>query len=114
MPFKDDDDSSQESFHIQETDQVLKATERIKRILDAKCEAANLEEICRGQEELNEGEQQQLLALLRKHEPLFDGQLGKWKGSTAELELIEGATPYHARVFPLPFVYHETLKTEVK
>ena len=55
-----------------------------------------------------------MLQLLKKYEPLFDGTLGKWKGSPVELELTEGATPYHARSFPIPRIHLATLKQEVE
>ena len=75
---------------------------------------ADLEEVCGTQDQLSHDEQQQLLALLRKHEKLFDGTLGKWTGSKVRLDLVDGAEPYHARSFPVPRVHLETLKREVE
>ena len=63
---------------------------------------------------MSHDEQQQLLALPRKHEKLFDGTLGKWTGSKVRLDLVDGAEPYHARSFPVPRVHLETLKREVE
>jgi hypothetical protein len=45
---------------------------------------------------------------------LFDGTLGKWNQDPIKLELKEGATPYHARPFPIPKCHTETLKMEVE
>ena len=113
MPFKDVDDIA-EAFHIDEPPQVVDASDRLKRILDAKYEAADLEAVVQLQEELNASEKQMLLQLLTKYEHLFDGTLGKWTGTKVELELNEGATPYHARAFPIPKIHLATLKLEVE
>ncbi len=114
MPFKDQDQSENGMFHVQEPDAVREASDRITQILDAKYVAADLEEVCNNQEQLEQQEQQKFLRLLRKHEHLFDGTLGKWTGTKVKLDLIEGAEPYHARAFPVPRVHMETLKREVE
>ena len=103
-----------EAFHVDEPPQVVDASDRLKRILDAKYEAADLEAVCRSQNELNDEERQMLLQLLTKYKHLFDGTLGKWTGTKVELELNEGATPYHARAFPIPKIHLATLKLEVE
>ena len=50
---------------------------------------------------------------MKKHEPMFNGTLGKWIGEEYRVELKEGAEPYHARPFPVPRAYEATLKLEV-
>ena len=45
---------------------------------------------------------------------MFDGTLGKWTDSKVQLDLVEGAEPYHAKAFPIPKVHLETLKMEVE
>ena len=112
LPFKDQD-SNLTDFYVEEPEAVEEANERLKKILDAKYEAADLEEICRDQPELSRDEQDRLLCLLRKYESLFDGTLGTWTGSKVDVELNPGAEPYHARAFPLPRCHMETLKVEV-
>ena len=59
-------------------------------------------------------EKTKLHRLLRKHENLFDGTLGKWVGKPYEIELKEGATPHHARPYPLPRAHEKTLKMEIE
>ena len=44
---------------------------------------------------------------------LFDGTLGKWNMGAYDIELRPEATPYHARAFPIPQAYTDTLKIEV-
>ena len=43
-----------------------------------------------------------LKALLKKYEHLFDGTLGVWNDEPYNIELKEGAKPYHSRPFPVP------------
>ena len=89
------------------------ATSRIKKILDAKYEPANLEKIMRDCKHLTEDEQASLLALLCKFESLFDGMLGIWHDKPYNIELKPDATPYHARPFPVPKIHEATFKLEL-
>ena len=114
MPFKDRDATLLESYHVEDPEGLLNDTERLKKILDAKYEPANLEQICSAQHQLQRPQQEKLLRLLNKHAELFDGTLGTWKGEEVDLELKEGATPYHARPYPVPRCHVETLRTEVE
>ena len=54
-----------------------------------------------------------MLQLLQKYADLFNGTLGKWTGTAHNISLKDGATPYHARSFPIPKAYENTLKDEV-
>ena len=89
-------------------------SQRIKNILDAKYEPADLDEVIKEQTELSTDEKQKLRVLLDKYSDLFDGTLGKWKGSPVELKLKPDAEPYHAKAFPVPRVHMDTLKQEVE
>ena len=113
MPFKPRQATPQTAFHIQEGMAISDATERIKTILDAKYEAADLEKVCTAQDQLNLGQQQKLLTLLNKYADLFDGTLGKWNHDPIELELKPDAQPYHARPYPIPRCHADTLKMEI-
>ena len=114
IPMKDRDCTVQDSFFIKDPKAVDFSMTRIKQILDAKYEKANLEEIAKDCFHLTQIEQQLLLKLLKKYEPLFDGTLGTWKGSAYDIELKEGVKPYHAIPFPIPKIHMETLKHEVQ
>ena len=114
MPFKPKDATVQTQYHVAESMAVNEATDRIKSILDAKYEAADLEQVCSAQDHLAIAEQQKLLALLNKYKDLFDGTLGKWKHNPIELELKPEAEPYHARPYPVPRCHAQTLKMEVE
>mgnify|MGYP006200624585 CR=1 FL=1 len=97
VPMKDVDCTLQTTFFIKESAAVQEATERITRILDAKYQPANLEEVVQKSTHLSESQQEGLLKLLKKYSSLFDGTLGKWKGEPYHIELKEGSTAYHAR-----------------
>ena len=96
-----------------ETDALQSATERIKKILDAKYEKANLDEIVHKCSYLTEHEQFKLLQLLKKHEHLFDGTLGRWDAQPYDIELKPDAKPYHARAFPVPKIHEPTFRMEL-
>jgi len=66
-------------------------------ILDAKYEAADLDEVIRACDHLDADEQSQLQALLHKYEHLFNGTLGTWNDEPYNIELKEGAKPYHSK-----------------
>jgi hypothetical protein len=55
------------------------AADRIRDILEAKYEAANLRDICDKFMHLDAEKQEQLFQLLNKYETLFDGKLGQWE-----------------------------------
>jgi hypothetical protein len=44
---------------------------------------------------------------------MFDGTLGKWNMGAYDIELRPDITPYHARAFPIPKAFTDTLKVEV-
>jgi len=97
MPFKDRDASTKEAHHLADSNPVEDTVHRVKGILDAKCDKADVEKICEEQAELDSQQQEQLAVLLCKCEVLIDGQLGRWHGQEVKLELQEGVKPYHAR-----------------
>ena len=113
-PMKPEDATEQEHFNISDSTQVDEATMRIKDILDAKYEKADLDKIVAGCDYLDATQQHQLKQVLTKHQDLFDGTLGTWTGDPYHIDLKPGVTPYHARAYPIPKVYEATLKQEVE
>lgn len=53
------------------------------------------------------------MKLLREYEDLFDGTLGTWQQEHIDIELKPGVTPYHAKPFPIPKAYEDTLKVKL-
>ncbi len=113
MPFKDIDEAIPASFFIQESNAVDESVSRLKNILDAKYEAADLDDIADKAMHLTAEQREMLRIILKRHGELFDGTLGKWKGEDLDIELLPDAKPYHCRAFPIPKVHQETLKLEV-
>ena len=103
-----------EHYFINDPSNVEEASDRMKRILDAKYEKANLNLLVKEATYLNKCEQDTLLKLLKKYESLFDGTLGKWIGRPYNVELREGVQPYYAKPYPIPKSYEMTLKLELE
>ena len=96
-----------------ESDSVKEQMGRLNRILDANYAKADMDAEVAQMTHLTPIQQQLLLALLKRHEVLFDGQLGTWKGDPVQIELKEGAVPYHARAFPVPHIHEATMKKDL-
>jgi hypothetical protein len=109
IPMRSRDSTIEDSYLISDPPCLQEAAERIKRILDAKYEPANLDEIVNSCSHLTQDEQIQLKTLLKKYEHLFDGSLGTWVGEKYDIELKHDVTPYHARAFPIPRIHEQTL-----
>jgi len=105
---------TKENMFIQETENIIQSTNRMKSILDAKYEKANLEEVVESCDNLSKLQKKKLLKLLQKYEKLFDGTLGIWKDETLHIELKPNVKPYHAKAFPIPKIYEKCLKAEVE
>jgi hypothetical protein len=96
-----------------ESDSIKEQMGRLHRILDANYDTPDMEEEVEKMTHLTKLQRNLLLALLKKHEPLFDGQLGDWKTDPVEIPLKEGAQPVHARSFPIPHIYEQTFKKDL-
>lgn len=113
MPMKPWEADIDTHFHVHDSDTVDIAHSRISDILDAKYAPADLDQVVAECTHLASEEQQQLRALLEKHSTLFDGTLGKWRDEPYDVKLRPDAEPYHARAYPIPRAYEDTLKLEV-
>lgn len=83
----------QPTFYIQEDADELLAAE----IHEAKYEKIEIDTVLEQQKHLNASQQQQLRTVLRGHEALFNGKLGKYKGKKIRLELRDDAQPVHCK-----------------
>lgn len=113
IPMKDGDAPFEETFNVQEPDSIISSTDKLKGILEAKYEKADLQEIIDDVPHLTPSQRKVLYNTLNEYRTLFDGSLGKWKMGAYKIELRPDATPYHARAYPVPKAYTETLKVEV-
>ena len=50
---------------------------------------------------------------MNKFETFFDGTLGTWKSTKYNIELQEGAKPYHGRPYSVPKAYEQSFRLEV-
>ena len=114
IDMKPTDCTQDTSYYAAETGVVAEATSRISKILDAKYSPANLDEIAKENGKLTIKQKDQLLTLLNRHKPLFDGTLGRWHGDPYQIELRENAKPHHANPYSIPQAYEATLKMEVE
>lgn len=88
-----------QAFHIAEPTVMDKAASRIKSILDAKYEKANLPEVVRSCDHLTKEEQAELLDLLQRYSTLFDGTLGTWHNEVYDVELRKDVEPYGLEIY---------------
>lgn len=114
IPMKSEEATMEESFFVPDSSSLDEASQRIKNILDAKYDAADLNLIVNKCSHLTSFQKKDLFKLLTKYHSLFDGTLGKWKGEPYNIELKPDATPYHARPFPIPKCHEQTLKLEIQ
>ena len=96
-----------------ESPSVTNATTRLKQILDAKYEPADLNKIIASCVNLTTNEKQSLSQLLYKYQHVFDGTLGQWRSTPYNIQLKDNVTPYHAKPFPIPKVHEQTLLIEL-
>ena len=101
------------SNDLYKTEALQEASAHLQKILDAKYVPADLDQVVWTCRHLTEDEKHQLHALLSKYEHLFDGTLGTWQKEPYNIELKEGAKPYHSRPFPVPKIHEHTLKVEL-
>ena len=81
---------------IQDSKNIRNSTNRIKKILDASYENANLKNITSKLKYLSSEEQLLIFKLLTKHQTMFDGTLGNYTGTEYKNELQKGSQPYYA------------------
>jgi hypothetical protein len=95
-----------------ESPAAVKATERMKQILEAKYEQVDIKNVVAGCKHLSTTEQQQLFAVLNRFQSLFDGTLGHWKYEHYDITLQPNVKPYHTRPYPIPKICKASLKIE--
>ena len=101
IPMRDPKINIKQSYVVEESGPIKQATSRLKKILDAKYEAADIPQLIKKRIDLNPAQKDLLQQLLEANKSLFDGTLGTWKNKTVKLTLKEGAKPYHARPYPI-------------
>ena len=88
IPMKPIDTTIENSYTVDDIEAVNDATERIKKILDAKYEPVNIDDVVAGCTHLDETERKKLKTLLNKYKELFDGSLGHWKAQNYDVRFL--------------------------
>ena len=116
VSFKDRNISIKEAMQMNaDPKHIQEASDRINKILDAKYEPANLEQVTKDTPGLDVEQRKQLFHVLKKFEPLFDGTLGKWIASPHKIFLKDpNIQPYHGKPFSIPQAYEAQLRVEVE
>ena len=78
----------EDSYYIHVTPRLEGTVGRVKRILDAKYEPADLDEVVVNCTHLTKEHKAELFSLFKRHESLFDGTLGTWKGEITILNYV--------------------------
>ena len=111
-PMKDETVKLEESlikFHVDECleyDITISLTCRIRRVINAKYEKADLNIVMvKKCQHLRPEELYILPNLLSKSEDLFDGTLGTWNTTSIDLELKENTKPVCLRPYTIPRVH---------
>ena len=94
-----------------ESESVKDSMSRLTRILDANYDTPVLENEVAKMMHLNPIQRNLLLALLKKNEDLFDGQLDDWAGDPVEIPLKEPSRREPNRIMQGHFLYLIYMKT---
>ena len=89
------------------TEALQEASAHLQKILDVKYAPADLNAVVQACSHLSDDEKNQLHALLKKYEHLFDCTLGTLNNKPYNIELKEGAKPYHS----CPFLFRKFTST---
>ena len=96
---------------VYELEHIRTATKKLRAILDAKYEKADLDKVMETQcQHLTKIQRNDLLELLQKFEELFDGTFSTWKIDPVDFELKEVANSIYLRTYPLRKVRKEMFK----
>ena len=91
----------------------MEETVALSKILAAKYDPINVNEVISKQNHLSVPERLVLEKILKLRIKCFQGKRGSWKGKPIQLELRTNATPCSARPFSIPQAYRELVKNEI-
>ena len=107
VPMKDINVEAEELFAIHDSKCMAEAMDRVKTILDAKYEPADLDEIVKGCKHLNEEEKRKLYHLL-KNTKLYS--MERWDIGKTQIMILNYNLTY-ARTMPNPIPYLGPMRT---
>ena len=111
-----DFDAMVDQFYIQTEDELIGedwldcfATQ----ILDAKYQFTDVADVVNTMNHLNQNQKDDLLAILRKHQKMFDGTLGIYPHKKFHIEIEPGAKPVFSRPYSVPRIHLQVFKKEL-
>ena len=116
IPFRDVNTTLQEvmdSLYVEYEDRGIALDTFAVEILEAKYEKANLDEIADAQTQLTQEQRDVLRALLKKHEALFSGNLGRYPHKQFHIDVDPTVQPTHSRYYPIARVHLEAFRKEL-
>ena len=113
IPMRSREATLEDAYYIADPKSVSQATTRMTEILDAKYDKADIKQVTEECPELSSHEKQELMKLLLQYEKMFDGTLGKWKGTPYNIHLKDDTNPFHGKPYKLPYVYEKKLRVEI-
>ena len=99
---------------LAESEATRDAARRFNKILDAKYEAPDIDVEIDKMLYLNKVQRMLLKQLIKKHESLFDGSLGNWKGDPIDIKLKEGFKPYYQSPIKIAHIHQATFKKDLE
>ena len=85
----------------------------VEKILDAKYDKLDIEELMSKQNHLDTRQKEQLRDLFLKYSKVFDGTLGLYPHKKVHIEVLPDAKPRHMRPYAVPRVHMDTFKKEL-
>ena len=111
-----DFDAMEDQYFIQLEDELLGedwlesfATE----ILDAKYEFTDVNDVVKNLTHLDAKQKADILAVLRKHQKMFDGTLGVYPHKKFHIEIDPNAKPVYSRPYAVPRIHLSVFKKEL-
>ena len=107
-------DNMEALYHLYQEPPVLQqAEERHNRIVDADYSAVDIRDHVSTLTHLSTKEKELLIKVLSAQTNLFKEGLGLLNIRPVELEVQEGAKPFHVKPFPIPYAYEGPAKKEI-
>ena len=82
----------------------------VTNILDAKYKWTDVADVVDKLSHLNAHQKKELLQVLQENSSMFDGTLGCYPHHKVHIELMPGAKPVHARLYPVPRMHMNMFK----
>lgn len=96
-----------------DTDDPLGSGYHSKTIKMSSYDKVDIDTVIKNCKHLTEKQQEELRAVLRKYERLFDGKLKKYVGEKIHLELEPNYEPHRSRAYQVPFAHLKVFKAEL-